>query len=646
MLIVSHNVRELLAQCLRSVEQALQGIEGEILVVDNASEDDTVETLRPLFPSVYWIPLEVNVGFGRANNIGMSYARGRYILLLNPDTLVHPGTLRAMLDYMEHHPEVGIAGCRVLNRDGSFQETCRRGFPTPWVAFTRLFGLERLFPRSPLFARYSQRFRSEYEVGYAEVISGAFMFCRREVLRELRGFDPEYFLYGEDVDLCYRAHRAGWRIGYVGTVSILHFKGESTRRSTTDAVYHFYNAMHIFVRRYYGGSPLVPVLHAGIKLREFIARLFRYPYLWLLGFADLVGVTAALLVGTRLRFGSFLGLPSYAYPTVFLAVGTVVVMLMVLFGDYLERRVQIARAVMVYGLCLFVVASLTYFFKDYAFSRWVVLATAVGGAAWGVGVRMGIQLLQWLKYEMRPRRVAILGNGTLVQALATTLRQQRDSGLVLVGVIHEGEGKPPLGDGVPVLGSYEELPEVVERCQIQELIIATAQLPPGEVVALAERLARWRVRLSIAHSSDELWAQRFVRELVGQEPAWVEYPLLQPRLRALKRVMDIGVAVIALSFGMPLVFLSSRRRELLHCWWRVLQGRWSLVGIDRRGGGETNVFAKPGLLTLAQLSAERELSPSIVRELNHYYMRHYSLALDVEIVLKYWVRRLRREARA
>jgi Predicted glycosyltransferases len=165
--IVSYNVQELLRQCLRSVLEALEGLEAEILVVDNASTDGTVEALAPQFPQVRWIALERRVGFGRANNIGIAQARGRYILILNPDTLLQPDTLKTMLAYMEEHPEVGIAGCRVLNADGTFQASCRRGFPTPWAAFTKLFGLQRLFPRSRLFARYNPHFADEREVAYA-----------------------------------------------------------------------------------------------------------------------------------------------------------------------------------------------------------------------------------------------------------------------------------------------------------------------------------------------------------------------------------------------------------------------------------------------------------------------------------------------
>ncbi len=644
--IVSYNVAELLRQCLRSVYVALKDMSAEVIVVDNASEDGTVDRLRAEFPQVHWIALPVNIGFGRANNVGIARARGCYILLLNPDTLVHPETLTTLRTYMEEHPEVGIAGCRVLNADGSFQSACRRGFPTPWAAFTRLFGLERLFPRSPLFARYSQGFRPEVEVGYTEVISGSFMFCRREVLRQLRGFDPEYFLYGEDVDLCYRAHQAGWRIGYVGTATILHFKGESARRSSVDAVHHFYDAMRIFVRRYYGHSLLAPLLYAGIWVRRLLARAARFPQLWLLGAADLLGIVAALLLATRLRFGSFFGFPAYAYPTVFLVLGMVLLGLMLLFGDYLERRVQIARALMVYGLCFFVVASLTFFFKDYAFSRWVVLGTVMGGALWGVMVRGGVQIWSWLRHGISPRRVALAGTGKKVEAVAAALLDGHEGSprAIVLGLIRTGHEKTAPST-IPVLGTWEELPELVARWEIQELVVVDGDVPLGELVGTMERLAPWRVRLYLVGGAEELSAQRYAHEILGQEPAWVMYPVLHPRLRLLKRLFDLSLALCALAFGTPLVFLSAQRRTWWQRWWSVVQGRWSVVGIYVVEG-ESSVIGKPGLTGLAHLSGGARLPVAVIRQLNEYYVRHFSIALDVEIVLRYCVRRLRREVRA
>jgi len=267
--IVSYNVRQYLRQCLESIERCRQMHRLQVIVVDNASQDGTASMLAPLFPWVEFVALDENIGFGRANNIGIERARGRYTLILNPDTILSEDTIAAMIAYMDEHPEVGICGCKVLNPDGTFQAQCRRGFPTPWVAFTKLFGLQALFPRSRFFAQYNQSFRSPDETYYVDAVIGAFMFCRTEQLRAIKGFDPDYFMYGEDLDLCYRMLKAGYRTAYVPTTTIIHFKGESARRSRINDVRVFYDAMVQFTRKHYGSKRwLLRLLQLGIRLRE------------------------------------------------------------------------------------------------------------------------------------------------------------------------------------------------------------------------------------------------------------------------------------------------------------------------------------------------------------------------------------------
>ena len=234
-IIVNYNVKHFLLQCLRSVEQALKGLSGEIIVVDNHSHDGSVTYLRPLFPAVQFIALDENVGFGRANNVAVGKARGKFVLFLNPDTLVEEQTFNVLLAYMREHPEAGACGCKVLNPDGTLQLACRRSFPTPWIAFAKVFGLQALFPRSRLMARYNQSYMDENATYFVDAISGSFMLVRREALESIGGFDPTFFMYGEDLDLCYRLHSTGWKIAYVHTTKIIHYKGESTRRSSINS---------------------------------------------------------------------------------------------------------------------------------------------------------------------------------------------------------------------------------------------------------------------------------------------------------------------------------------------------------------------------------------------------------------------------
>ena len=283
--IVSYNVRYYLEQCLRSVFNASNGIEVEAFVVDNHSTDGTLEYLTPLFPQVHFIENEDNVGFSRANNQAIRMATGRYILLLNPDTFVTEQTFHDCLHYLDQHPEVGATGCAMYGWDGRFAWESRRGVPTPWTSFCKMVGLTRLFPHSRHFGRYYMRYLNREEANYIDIISGAFFMLRREALEQVGLLDESFFMYGEDIDLSYRLLQGGWRNAYVPT-PILHYKGESTQKTTFRYVHIFYLAMLIFFDKHFRRRrPLLALLvrlavllRAGLDmlkqtLRKFVAWL-------------------------------------------------------------------------------------------------------------------------------------------------------------------------------------------------------------------------------------------------------------------------------------------------------------------------------------------------------------------------------------
>jgi GT2 family glycosyltransferase len=193
-IIVNYNVREYLANALESLRPALKGLRSEVIVVDNASTDGSVAMMRASFPRVRLITSPENLGFARANNVAIRKARGRYLLLLNPDTVVQEDTVRVMHAHLEAHRDVGIAGCKILNPDGTFQLAARRSFPTPWVAASRILGLSRLFPGSTLFGRYNLTFRSTEMTYDVDAVSGSFMFVRREAVDRVGGLDERFFM--------------------------------------------------------------------------------------------------------------------------------------------------------------------------------------------------------------------------------------------------------------------------------------------------------------------------------------------------------------------------------------------------------------------------------------------------------------------
>ena len=239
--IVSYNVRDYLENCLQSVSSALEGIEGEVFVVDNHSDDDSVEAVRSQYPWVRLIENQENMGFSRANNIAIREARGEYVLLLNPDTIVEKSTLREVLRFMEEHPKAGGAGVMMHNADGSLAPESRRALPTPWVSCLKMLGFTK---------RYYMSHLPWDQPGRIEVISGAFCFLRKKALDEVGLLDEDFFMYGEDIDLSYRLMKGGWENWYL-PYPITHFKGKSTQKSDYRYVHIFYKAMLIFFRKHY-----------------------------------------------------------------------------------------------------------------------------------------------------------------------------------------------------------------------------------------------------------------------------------------------------------------------------------------------------------------------------------------------------------
>ncbi|MFC2475306.1 MAG: glycosyltransferase family 2 protein, partial [Prevotella sp.] len=250
-IIVNYNVKFYLEQCLRSVRKALEGIDAEVIVIDNHSRDGSVEYLSARFPDYTFISSNHNLGFARANNRAIEQSRGEYILLLNPDTVVSETSLHVVLDFMDGHPRAGAAGVRMIKVDGSDALESRRGVPSPMTSFYKMSGLCRHFPQSRRFGKYYMSYLSWTEPAQIEIVSGAFCMLRRKALDEVGLLDEDYFMYGEDIDLSYRLLKGGWENWYV-PVKILHYKGESTQKSSFRYVHVFYEAMLIFFRKHFG----------------------------------------------------------------------------------------------------------------------------------------------------------------------------------------------------------------------------------------------------------------------------------------------------------------------------------------------------------------------------------------------------------
>jgi len=653
-IIVNYNVRDFLENALTSVAQALKGIDGEVIVVDNASDDGSIEMVRKKFPRVRAIANGTNLGFAAANNIGLAESTGRYMLLLNPDTIVQEDTFQTIIRFLDDHPDAGMAGCRILNPDGTLQPACRRSFPTPWVAFTKISGLSALYPESRIFGRYNLGYLdpgSTYEV---DAISGSFMAVRRSAWEQVGGLDEEYFMYGEDLDWCYRFKRAGWKVYYVSETRIIHYKGESVRRSDIDEVRHFHQAMRVFVAKYNRGGVLGGVvLRAGITIREWMAFFSKSARPVRASLLDLLLMAAAWLAAEYLWFGEVFRFPPYAYPLTFLAPWAIVASAMYFMGAYTARKHSLATVASAVAAGYVFISALTFFFKDYAFSRMVVLISGALNVllltGWRAAARSMFGSRQFARRSLFGRPALIVGADESGREVARRLRANPHGGYDVVGFIDTTSRR--IGervDGVEILGSIDNIGKIILQEKVSEVIFSTDVLSYKDILSVIAKTKHRSVNFRLVPNSLEVIIGKTHIDRLNDLPfVQIEYGLNRLSNRFFKRALDLagGCLLYATLYpfartpagtdapGPPRSILGGRIGDLPE----VLAGRKSLVGPTGTGtasGGREAYLGKPGLASLADLNTKGELTAGERERYDVYYAKNQTIVLDLEILLK------------
>ncbi len=657
-IIVSYNVKEFLRGAIASVQRSLAagGIEGEIIVIDNDSSDGSSAMIRSEFPETRLYALNENLGFGRANNLALRHAKGDFFLLLNPDTILGEETLSTILDFMRSYPKAGLAGCKLLNGDGTFQLSCRRGFPTPWASFTKLFGLASLFPNSKLFARYNLTYLpidATYEV---DALGGAFMMLSRDAWNATKGFDEDFFMYGEDIDLCYRAKQAGFKIFYVHSTATVHFKGESTRRSAINELQVFYEAMHVFVKKHYRASFLFTLLlRFGIFLRRTIAIARRHRSSLALVVLDYLMIGLSVLVSSKLFFSVWFGLPKWDYPFAYLVPPAVVVLLLAILKAYHpSRRMSIRPVVIAIPAILIGLSSLTYFFKEFPASRsFVIAVTLVAGVLLLIDrVALGTarRLLRGMGTSANPqlRRALIVGADEEALRIASLLaRMEFLRRFEVVGLIDRtlerlnSEVQP----GLRILGDTNMVAKVVRDNHIAEVIFASGAVPYTEVLTIMQRTSQenpsMRVNFSmVPAASDVLLGKQNIElltEAAGEPLALlpIVYNLDRFSHRLAKRLLDIAVSgmILPLFAAASLLRPTKIWRERRDAWAEIFIGQRTLVGVEGIGDRKA-YYPKPGLTSLAAVTAKNNQREEDIQQFDQYYARNHTIGMDCEILLK------------
>lgn len=641
--IVSYNVKEFLEQCLYSVQKAMRNIDGEIFVVDNASVDGTQSMLKAKFnlPNVHLIFNKENLGFAKANNQALRLCKGRFALVLNPDTLLQEDTLEKMIAFMETDERIGAAGCKLLNADGSFQLSCRRSFPSPEVSFYKIVGLSALFPKSKRFGRYNLTYLSTEETYEVDALMGAFMFLRREVLETVGLFDEAFFMYGEDLDWCYRIKRAGWKIYYYPGTQIIHYKGESAKKMSFSYVIQFYEAMLIFVRKYYASSKwFEAILILGIYARASLAFLRRALARFYAPLIDALCVVVACLIGFKWKFKE--------YPEAFLEIAlpvyvAVQIAALAAFGQYREGYQRSLKKLLPALAAGFVASStFNFFFKAVAFSRaglgfsYLALTALLFG--WRVVARLVAQRSFSGAFEPE-KRVAIVGADEFSRSLAEKLSREVGKNYRVVGFIETREAESSELPAGSVLGTLENIGEITRVNRIDEVVFASPSLKNAEVLSAIARCDGRAMDFKIApQGMDVMIGKGSIDELASSAPlADVEFNLSRKSRQVGKRLFDVAIAPLMLLLA-PALFLAGEK-GIFRALWSVLKGEKTWIGAAESNGGysKSGVFVgKLGVWSLWELQRNANLDKET---LDIFYAKNSTLGLDVELLVKAVFRR-------
>lgn len=641
--IVNYNVEHFLEQCLTSVRRAVKGIDAEVFVVDNNSVDGSLRMLTEKFPEVKLIANKKNVGFSKANNQAIRLSGGEYVLLLNPDTVVEDDTFYKVISFMDAHIDAGGLGVKMLDGKGKFLPESKRGLPTPLTAFYKIFGFSRVFPKSKRFSRYHLGFLDKDQTHEVEVLAGAFMLMRRSVLDQVGLLDEDFFMYGEDIDLSYRITQAGFKNYYFADTRIIHYKGESTKKSSVNYVFVFYNAMIIFARKHFSqkrANTFSFLINIAIYFRAFLAISARFTKKAVLPLAD-------LLLGYA---GIFFIQGYWGYMTIYKD-----------GGDYPFELVGIVLPIYM------LIWSVSVYFSG-GYDKPIRLSHSIGGLA--AGSVLILVLYALLPESMRYSRALIL-LGTLWLMLVFTINrllahilkidgyqlgshnnkrflvigdadEAKRVELILVstaikpefvGLVLHDEKQTVTGDFIGHIGQARDIITIYE---INEVIFCSKSVPHHQII---DKMTEWQ------HAQvDYKIAPEDSLSIIGSNSINTRGDLYTVDIKAIdkpgnrrsKRLFDV-LASLAVLFSWPVaLFFLPNKLGILRNSLLVLFGQRSWVGYIPQIASKSMRLPviRNGIVSPADVFQQQITDPETIDRLNLLYARDYKAFKDVNIFLR------------
>lgn len=639
-IIVNYNVKYFLEQALLSVRKAAQRVDTEVWVVDNNSVDGSAAMVQEKFPEVHLIANKENLGFSRANNQAIRKAKGEYILLLNPDTVVEESTFEKVVRFMDEHPDAGGLGVRMIDGKGIFLPESKRGLPTPQVAFFKLFGLARLFPKSKIFGRYHLKYLDEFATNEVEILSGAFMLLRKVTLDKTGLLDETFFMYGEDIDLSYRILKAGYKNYYFPETTIIHYKGESTKRTSVNYVFVFYRAMVIFAQKHYGGSKarlFSTMINAVIWIRALVALLWRF-----YDRTKYIAADALILFFVNWYVKHYWEdnhkyVEGGHYPEQYLYVNVLLYILFWITAIYLNGgyKKQSSIKSVIKGMFAGTVAiAVLYAFlpESLRYSRALIILGSIGGLLLLIVYRL---LLQFIRYKnisldvSGELRTVIVGEKTEVERVYQLLLNSR-SPHKLVGFVAANADQ---GLAFPHLGRLEQLKEICKIYHIDEVIFCGHDVSAESIIHVMSTQGMEEVSYKIVPEQSVYIIGSNSKNAQGElYTIDLKLNLSDSDLRFQKRVFDIFCSLILILVFPVHLFFRRKPFRFIAQLFKVFAGKMTMVGYAPANNDQVLPELKPSVFT--HLSGYRMSGTLEVAQANFFYARDYQVINDVEVVLR------------
>jgi|TARA_B100001079_G_scaffold119391_1_gene102656 GT2 family glycosyltransferase/lipopolysaccharide/colanic/teichoic acid biosynthesis glycosyltransferase len=675
-IIISYNVRSYLAHAIDAIMKS-DYEELEIIVVDNNSYDGTCEYLKENYnqvSSIHVISNNENVGFGRAVNQAGKVATGEYYLILNPDTIIEEETISVLVNYLYKNKNVGMVGPKILNADGTLQLACKRSFPTIKVALPKILGLDRIFPNSKWAGKYNLTYLDPEKIASVDAISGSCMLASAETFNRLNGFDEQFFMFGEDLDLCARIWGSGQEVHYVPETKIVHYKGESVKTAPYDSREAFYHSMNIYVNKHFSSTLGLFTrffIAAGISLKKFISAINEKRSLFVSVSLDMLVIIFAFIVAINFRFSNLSpiivskGLVPMVYVLLWITVGS-------LFQLYSRYILSYSRALIASVSGFLIAVLFTYFFKQYAYSRLVIIIASSIIVLFIPGWRV---LLHYLisrgyfrsvrhpKSILFSRKSIIAGADSEGVRIAENIIKRFDSGLDLVGFVDHKCPSNHKDLPIPFIGSVDELRQITDSNNICEVIFSTSAFTNKQILNFMDSTRDLRlIYRMVPHERDILLGKTNIEDIGGISFVNIEYNLFYRLHRISKRIFDLIFSSILLFILSPIIIGYYILGKVIQMsFWgensstidakvfdsnnklirdtplliSVFFGDISLVGSSMIESSENNpnLLCQPGITGLERIRNVK-FDPDIRRAVEHYYIQNQNLKLDLEIIIK------------